>query len=95
VGCEQSLTPYDLAICAAGRHKFALITAPYEEIFTNPATLCADETRNCFATSSAGLNLWRKGLAVHAELELGIGDSRISSLQYKGPNRGAPLTGVE
>lgn len=77
-----------------GQRKFALITTPSKEFPTSPAILCANKTRYSFATSKADLNLWPKGLAVHAELELHIGYARISRLQVQEPKLGAPLTGV-
>lgn len=87
----QLLTPRDMSKCAVGQCKYALITAADGGILSDPITLRPDATRFWLSTCDADLELWAKGVAVHAGMDVRIRDAGVSVLQVQGPKSAALL----
>ena len=77
----QLLTPRDMSKCAVGQCKYALITAADGGILSDPIILRPDATRFWLSTCDADLELWAKGVAVHAGMDVRIRDAGVAVLQ--------------
>lgn len=81
----QFLTPRDMSKCAVGQCKYALVTAADGGILSDPIILRLDEDRFWLSTSDCDLELWAKGLAVNAGMDVAIRDAEVSVIQVQGP----------
>ena len=81
----QYLTPRDMSGCAVGQCKYALITAMDGGILCDPIILRLDRDRFWLSTSDCDLELWAKGVAVHAQMDVTIRDAQVSVVQVQGP----------
>ena len=81
----QYLTPRDMAACAVDQCKYALITDAAGGILSDPIILRRAEDRFWLSTCDCDLELWAKGVAVHAGMDVTIHDAGVSVLQVQGP----------
>ncbi|MEM6678404.1 MAG: hypothetical protein AAF675_11095, partial [Pseudomonadota bacterium] len=82
----QLLTPRNMERCAVGQCKYALITAADGGILSDPIILRLAEDVFWLSTSDCDLELWAKGLAVYAGMDVTIRDADVSVLQVQGPH---------
>ena len=87
----QLLTPRDMSKCAVGQCKNSLITAVDGGILSDPIILRPDATRFWLSTCDADLELWAKGVAVYAGMDVCIRDAGVLDLQVQGPKSAALL----
>lgn len=81
----QFLTPRNMARCAINQCKYALITAPDGGIVSDPIILRLAEDRFWLSTSDCDLELWARGVAVNAPMDVAIRDADVSVIQVQGP----------
>lgn len=81
----QNLTPRDMGRCRPGQCRYALITAPDGGILADPIVLRLDEDRFWLSTADSDLELWARGVAVHAGMKVTIRDAGVSAVQVQGP----------
>ncbi|MEM7270371.1 MAG: glycine cleavage T C-terminal barrel domain-containing protein [Pseudomonadota bacterium] len=81
----QYLTPRDLGGCAVNQCKYALITAQDGGILSDPIILKLAEDHFWLSTSDCDLELWAKGVAVGAGMDVNIRDAEVSVIQVQGP----------
>ena len=81
----QLLTPRDMSKCDVGQCKYALITDQNGGIVSDPIILRPAPDTYWLSTSDCDLELWAKGIAVHADMNVHIRDAEISVLQVQGP----------
>ncbi|MEL6204782.1 MAG: glycine cleavage T C-terminal barrel domain-containing protein [Pseudomonadota bacterium] len=81
----QFLTPRDMSKCAVNQCKYALITAVDGGIVSDPIILRIAEDRFWLSTSDCDLELWAKGVAVNAAMDVTIRDANVSVIQVQGP----------
>ncbi|MEM8813561.1 MAG: glycine cleavage system protein T, partial [Pseudomonadota bacterium] len=81
----QYLTARDMRKCAVNQCKYALITAGDGGIISDPIVLRIDKNRYWLSTSDCDLELWAKGVAVNAGMDVAIGDANVSAIQVQGP----------
>lgn len=79
------LTPRDLTKCRVGQAKYVLITAEDGGIINDPVLLRLGENHFWLALANSDVLLWAKGVAVHAGMNVKIGEPDISALQVQGP----------
>ena len=87
----QYLTPRDMAACAVGQCKYVLITAPDGGILCDPIALRLSEDSYWLSTSDCDLELWVRGVAVNAGMNVSVRDAGVSVLQVQGPKSVALL----
>lgn len=90
----QRLTPRDMSKCAVGQCKYALITAQDGGILCDPIVLRLDVDRYWLSTSDCDMELWAKGVAVNAGLDVTIRDADVSPIQVQGPKSPALMSGL-
>jgi aminomethyltransferase len=81
----QFLTPRNMAKCAVGQCKYALVTAPDGGIVSDPIVLRLDADRYWVSTSDSDLELWAKGVMVNSGFDVRIRDAGVSVVQVQGP----------
>ena len=81
----QYLTPRDMARCAVGQCKYALVTSVEGGILSDPIILRLAENRFWLSTSDCDLELWAKGVAVGSRFRVTIRDADVSVIQVQGP----------
>lgn len=81
----QYLTPRNMAKCAVGQCKYALITAPDGGIVCDPIILRLEENTFWLSTSDVDLELWMRGVAVNSGMDVNIRDANVSVVQIQGP----------
>lgn len=81
----QFLTPRDMGKCAVGQCKYALITTPDGGILSDPVILKLADDRFWLSTSDCDLELWAKGVAVNAPMDVEVRDAGVSVVQVQGP----------
>ncbi|HEX9633196.1 MAG TPA: glycine cleavage T C-terminal barrel domain-containing protein [Gemmatimonadales bacterium] len=79
------LTPRDLAKCAVGQGKYVLITGEDGGVINDPVLLRLGENHFWLALADSDVLLWARGVAVHAGLDVQIGEPDVSPLQIQGP----------
>ncbi len=84
----QLLTPRNLATCAVGQCKYVLITDAQGGILNDPVLLRLGENRFWLSLADSDVLLWAKGVAVHAGLDVALGEPDVSPLQLQGPRSG-------
>ena len=82
----QLLTSRDMSTCSVNQCKYALITDESGGIVCDPIILKLSNDRFWLSTSDCDLELWAKGVAVHAPLkDIKIFDANVSVVQIQGP----------
>ncbi|WP_211310922.1 glycine cleavage T C-terminal barrel domain-containing protein [Halomonas denitrificans] len=84
----QSLTPRDLSEMAVGQCKYILITNQDGGILNDPILLRLAENHFWISLADSDILLWAQGVAVHAGLDVTIGEPDVSPLQLQGPKSG-------
>ena len=90
----QYLTPRDMERCAVGQCKYALITAPDGGIVCDPVILKLADDRFWLSTSDCDLELWAKGVAVNASMDVAVRDAKVSVIQIQGPKSPRLMTNM-
>lgn len=81
----QLLTPRNLSQCQAGQCKYVLITSEEGGIINDPVLLRLGENHFWLSLADSDVLLWAKGVAVHAGMDVTIGEPDVSPLQLQGP----------
>jgi aminomethyltransferase len=84
----QILTPRDLSTMSVGQCKYILITNADGGILNDPILLRLAENHFWISLADSDILLWAQGLAVHAGLDVVIGEPDVSPLQVQGPQSG-------
>jgi aminomethyltransferase len=84
----QMLTCRDLSKMAVGQCKYILITNADGGILNDPILLRLAENHFWISLADSDILLWAQGVAVHAGLDVQIGEPDVSPLQLQGPNSG-------
>ena len=84
----QMLTPRDLSKMAVGQCKYILITNADGGILNDPILLRLAENHFWISLADSDILLWAQGVAVHAGLDVSIGEPDVSPLQLQGPKSG-------
>lgn len=84
----QRLTPRNLSECAVGQCKYVLITNASGGIINDPVLLRLAEDRFWLSLADSDVLLWAQGVAIHAGLDVTIGEPDVSPLQLQGPKSG-------
>jgi aminomethyltransferase len=79
------LTPRDLARCAIGQGKYAVITADDGGIINDPVLLRLGENHFWLALADSDVLLWARGVALNSGLRVTIREPDVSPLQLQGP----------
>ena len=79
------LTPRDLARCAVGQGKYAVITADDGGIINDPVLLRLGENHFWLALADSDVLLWARGVALNAGLRVTIREPDVSPVQIQGP----------
>jgi aminomethyltransferase len=90
----QLLTPRDMSNCAIGQCKYAVICGEDGGVICDPIILRLGEREFWLSTSDCDLELWAKGVAVHAGMDVTIRDAGISVMQVQGPKSPGVLTAL-
>lgn len=81
----QHLTPRDMSKCAVHQCEYALITTPDGGIIGDPIIMRLAQDRFWLSTSDCDLELWARGVAVGAGMDITIRDANVSVIQIQGP----------
>jgi len=84
------LTPRDMTQCRPGQCKYILLTDQYGGIINDPVLLQLGKDKYWLSASDNDIQLWTKGIAVHADLDVHISEPEVATLQLQGP-KSAPL----
>ncbi|MFC3225660.1 glycine cleavage T C-terminal barrel domain-containing protein [Marinibaculum pumilum] len=84
----QTLTPRDLSALAVGQCKYVLITNAEGGILNDPVLLRLGQNHFWLSLSDSDILLWAQGVAVHAGMNVTIGEPDVSPLQLQGPVSG-------
>ena len=84
----QLLTPRNLSQCAVGQCKYVLITNDAGGILNDPVLLRIEENRFWLSLADSDVLMWAQGVAIHAGLDVTIGEPDVSPLQLQGPKSG-------
>ncbi|MEP1209428.1 MAG: glycine cleavage T C-terminal barrel domain-containing protein [Rhizobiaceae bacterium] len=84
----QMLTPRDLSNLSVGQCKYILITNAEGGILNDPVLLRLAENHFWISLADSDILLWAQGVAVHADLDVSIGEPDVSPLQLQGPKSG-------
>lgn len=84
----QTLTCRDLSKMAVGQCKYILITNAEGCILNDPILLRLAENHFWISLADSDILLWAQGVAVHAGMDVQIGEPDVSPLQLQGPNSG-------
>ncbi len=79
------LTPRDLSKCRVGQCRYVLITNRDGGILNDPVLLRPGENRFWLSRADSDILMWARGVAVHAGLEVEIGEPDVATLQLQGP----------
>lgn len=74
-----------MADCAVGQCNYALMTAEDGGVLCDTIILRLEEDRFWLSTSDCDLELWARGVAVGAGLDVRIRDAGVSMIQIQGP----------
>lgn len=85
----DSLTPRDLTRSRVGRCGYTLITSQEGGIVNDPVMLRLGDSHFWFSTSDSDLLLWVKGVAVHSDFDVEVGEPDVSPIQIQGPKSAA------
>lgn len=81
----EYLTPRDMSKCKVGQCKYALITSDDGGIVSDPIILKLADDRFWLSTSDSDLELWCRGVAINADMDVKIRDADVSVIQIQGP----------
>jgi aminomethyltransferase len=81
----QLLTPRNLSQCQVGQCKYVLITSEEGGIINDPILLRLGDDHFWLSLADSDVLLWAKGVAVHAGMNVTIGEPDVSPLQLQGP----------
>ncbi len=81
----QLLTPRNLSKCQAGQCKYVMITSEEGGIINDPILLRLGEHHFWLSLADSDVLLWAKGVALHAGMDVTIGEPDVSPLQLQGP----------
>ena len=84
----QMLTPRDLSKMAVGQCKYVLITNAEGGILNDPILLRLAKNHFWISLADSDILLWAQGVAVHAGMDVQIGEPDVSPLQLQGPKSG-------
>ncbi len=84
----QMLTCRDLSKMAVGQCKYILITNADGGILNDPILLRLAENHFWISLADSDILLWAQGVAIHAGLDVTIGEPDVSPLQLQGPKSG-------
>jgi aminomethyltransferase len=87
----QMLTPRNLSGLAVGQCKYVLITNAEGGILNDPILLRLGENHFWLSLADSDILLWAQGVAVHAGMDVTIGEPDVSPLQLQGPKSGAVM----
>lgn len=79
------LTPRDLSSCRVGQCRYVLITNQDGGILNDPVLLRLAEDRFWLSRADSDILMWARGVAVHAGMEVSIGEPDTATLQLQGP----------
>lgn len=79
------LTPRDLSSCRVGQCRYVLITNQDGGIMNDPVLLRLAEDRFWLSRADSDILMWARGVAVHAGMEVSIGEPDTATLQLQGP----------
>jgi aminomethyltransferase len=82
----QLLCPRDLSGCEVGQCKYVILVDENGGVINDPILLKLAEDRFWLSIADSDVILWAKGVAVHAGLDVTIGEPDVSPLQLQGPN---------
>ena len=81
----QLLTPRNLSQCKVAQCKYVMITSEEGGIINDPILLRLGENHFWLSLADSDVLLWAKGVAVHAGMDVNIGEPDVSPLQLQGP----------
>jgi aminomethyltransferase len=84
----QTLTCRDLSKMAVGQCKYILITNADGGLLNDPVLLRLGENHFWISLADSDILLWAQGVAVHAGMDVTIGEPDVSPLQLQGPQSG-------
>jgi aminomethyltransferase len=79
------LTPRDLSSCRAGQCRYVPITNRDGGILNDPVLMRLAEDRFWLSLADSDILMWAQGVAVHAGMEVSIGEPDTATLQLQGP----------
>jgi aminomethyltransferase len=79
------LTPRDLSSCRVGQCRYVLITNQDGGIQNDPVLMRLAENRFWLSRADSDILMWARGVAVHAGMEVSIGEPETATLQLQGP----------
>ena len=81
----QYLTPRDLSACKIGQCKYLLLTDNEGGILNDPILLKLGDDHFWLSLADADILFWARGVAIHAGMDVKIGEPDVSPLQIQGP----------
>lgn len=87
----QMLTPRDLSKMQPGRCKYVPICNEDGGLLNDPVLLKLADDRFWLSLADSDILLWAKGVAVHAGMDVVIGEPDVSPLQLQGPKSKAVM----
>ena len=81
----QYLTPRDLSACKIGQCKYLLLTDNEGGILNDPILLKLGDDHFRLSLADADILFWARGVAIHAGMDVKIGEPDVSPLQIQGP----------
>jgi aminomethyltransferase len=79
------LTPRDLTTCAIGQCKYVVITDENGGIINDPVLLRLGDNHFWLSLADSDVLLWAKGVALHAGMDVQIGEPDVWPIQIQGP----------
>jgi glycine cleavage system aminomethyltransferase T len=79
------LTPRDLTTCAIGQCKYVVITDENGGIINDPVLLRLGDNHFWLSLADSDVLLWAKGVALHAGMDVQIGEPDVWPIQVQGP----------
>ncbi len=79
------LTPRDLDRCAVGQGKYVVLTDERGGIINDPVLLRLGENHYWLALADGDALLWAKGVALHAGMDVEVGEADAWPVQVQGP----------
>lgn len=84
------LTPRDMTKCRPGQCKYVLLTDQNGGIVNDPVLMQLDNQTYWLSAGDSDIQMWAKGIAVHAGMDVEISEPDVATLQLQGP-KSAPL----
>jgi glycine cleavage system aminomethyltransferase T len=86
----DSLTPRDMTKCRPGQCKYVLLTDQFGGIVNDPVLLQLSDDKYWLSAADSDIQMWCKGIAVNAGLDVTVCEPEVATLQMQGP-KSAPL----